>query len=444
MVTLGVLAAGILAAAAEPYSETAKPLNVVLIVADDLGWAELGCYGQQKIRTPNIDRIAAEGVKFTQFYSAFPVCAPSRCALMTGRHAGRCAIRNNADAGPEGQYPLPAEEVTLAEVLRERGYKTAAVGKWGLGAIDGAGAPHEQGFDLFFGYNNQRHAHNHYPSWLYRNTQKEAQPGNSDAAVGETYSHDQFEREALVFLEKAKDDPFFLYLPFASPHLALQVPEDSLAEYLGAWDDPPYKGGHGYQPHRAPRAAYAAMVTRLDRTVGRLMESLTALGVADRTLVLFTSDNGPSFRAGGGDSEFFQSTGGLRGLKGSVYEGGVRAPLIARLPGRLPAGRTIEFPAAMYDLLPTVCEAVGGETPEGIDGVSLWPALTGASTDPVHDELYWEFAGYGAQQALRWGDWKGVRQNLNKGKLHIELYNLRDDPSEKTDVSARHPTVVAE
>lgn len=437
-IALGISRAG---AGAKPRRD---PPNIVFIVADDLGYAELGCYGQKKIRTPHIDRMAAEGMRFTQFYAGAPVCAPSRAMLMTGKHAGHAAIRNNAEVQPEGQQPLPAAEVTVAELLKERGYATAATGKWGLGMVGTEGDPNRQGFDLFFGYNCQRHAHNHYPTYLRRNAEMLHLVGNDGSRTGRQYSHDLLEAEALRFIRDHRDRPFFLYVPFAIPHLALQAPEDALAEYRGQWDDPPYLGGKGYLPHPTPRAAYAAMVTRMDRSVGRILDLLKDQGLDENTLVMFSSDNGPTYdRLGGSDSEFFQSAGAFRGFKGSVYEGGLRVPLVARWPGRIKAASTSGHVAAHWDVLPTLTQAAGARTPQGLDGVSFLPTLRGQPRQRRHEHLYWEFSAYGGQQAVRYGDWKGVRAKMFEGNRRVELYNLATDPGEQRDVAAQHPQVVA-
>jgi arylsulfatase A len=427
----------------ESFAE--KP-NIVFIMADDLGVYELGCYGQKLIRTPSVDRMAAGGTKFTQFYAGSPVCAPSRCVLMTGKHPGHAAVRNNKATPPEGQHPLPAEEVTIAELLQAKGYATGAMGKWGLGMWDTTGSPLKQGFDHFFGYNCQSHAHTHYPTYLYRDGERFELPGN-DGVTGDTYSHDLFEQEALKFIDTYKDRPFFLYLPFTIPHVAIQVPEDSLAEYKGKLgSDPPYdgtiNGRKSYLPHPAPRAGYAAMVTRMDRTVGRVLDKLKELKLDEKTLVIFTSDNGPTHNVGGADSTFFQSAGHLRGFKGSLYEGGIRTPFVAYWPGTVPAGQECDVPLAFWDVLPTLAELAGADAPPGIDGISFVPALTGQGEQKRHDFLYWEFPAYGGQQVVIAGDWKAVRQNLAKGIIQTELYNLKNDPSESQDVAAEHPDIV--
>jgi len=436
----------LLAIASPAWARDGKP-NVVFILADDLGKAEVGAYGQEKIRTPSIDRVAAEGMRFNRFYSGSPVCAPSRCALMTGKHSGHGFVRDNREIQPEGQAPIPDSEVTLAEMFKSRGYATAAIGKWGLGFPGSEGEPLKQGFDHFFGYNCQRHAHNHYPTYLWNDREKVTLVGNTGGAMGETFSHDLFEAKALKYIGEHKDGPFFLFLPFIIPHLALQVPGDSLAEYADKLDDAvPYKGDKGYQPHPKPHAAYAAMVTRMDRTVGRILDLLKTTGIDDDTIVVFASDNGPTFDVGGADSAYFNSSGGLRGLKGSVYEGGIAVPFMVRWPGRIKAGTTSDFVGYFPDIAPTLLDlaGIGDALPPGLDGVSFAPTLLGKpDAQKTHDFLYWEFASYGGQQAVRMGPWKGVRQNLRQGKTGIELYNLDNDKAESRDVAADHPEVVA-
>jgi arylsulfatase A len=435
----------VLSGGASPIQAQETRPNIVLIVADDLGCFELGCYGQTRIKTPQIDQLAARGMKFTHFYAGSAVCAPSRCALLTGQHMGHATVRNNRQyrPGEEGQFPLRAEDVTLARLLKSQGYVTAGLGKWGLGNWDTTGSPLKHGFDYFFGYNCQRHAHSHYPPYVYRNGQRVELPGN-DGKTGRHYTQDLFEAEALAFLERNKDRPFFLYLPFIVPHVAIQVPEDSLQEYRGKLgDDPPYTGGKGYLPHPAPRAGYAAMVTRMDRSVGRIIAKLQELGLEKKTLVLFTSDNGPTHNVGGADSTFFQSAGPLRGWKGSLYEGGIRVPFIAYWPGVIPAGTVCHHRFYFPDILPTICDLAGIEVRHPIDGLSFWPTLSGRGKQKQHEFLYWEFPGYGGQQAIIVGDWKAVRQNLVRGTIKTELYHLGQDEGEKRDVAAQYPEVVA-
>ncbi len=437
---------GLVVPAAAGAAEEPRRPNIVFILADDLGYGELGCYGQKKIHTPCLDRMAAQGLRFTQAYAGSPVCAPSRCCLMTGKHGGHAWVRDNREVQPEGQTPLPAAEITLAELLHKQGFATAAIGKWGLGPPGTEGDPLHHGFDLFFGCNCQRHAHNHYPTYLWRNDRRIELAGNPGGATGKQYSHDLFEAEALKFIRDHKDHPFFLYVPFTVPHVAIQVPDDSLAEYKGKWDDPPYTGKKGYQPHPAPRAGYAAMVSRLDRSVGRILDLLREQGLEENTLVLFSSDNGPVHDgAGGADSAFFESAGPLRGLKGSVYEGGIRVPLLARWPGRIKPGTTSDLPCYFPDVLPTLMEVVGAASsvPPDTDGISFVPTLYGKpDRQRRHEFLYWEFHGYGGQQAVRMGDWKGLRRDLHKGQTKIALYNLHDDVGEQHDVAEGNPEVV--
>lgn len=430
------------ASAAEPPR---KP-NVIFILADDLGYAELGCYGQKKIRTPFIDRLASQGMRFTENYSGSPVCAPSRCCLMTGKHGGHAWVRNNQEIKPEGQTPLPELEVTVAKLFKKQGYMTGAIGKWGLGPPGSSGDPLRQGFDLFFGYNCQRHAHNHYPTYLWRNDKRIELAGNDGGKTGKQYSHDLFEAEALRFLRENKDRPFFLYVPFTIPHVAIQVPEDSLAEYKGKFDDAPYDGKKGYQPHPAPHAGYAAMISRMDRSVGRMMDLLKELGLEENTLVMFSSDNGPTRkRRCLSRPRRRASAGPLRGLKGSVYEGGIRVPLIARWTSKIKPGSVSDYVCYFPDMMPTFMDVIGAaaSVPRDIDGVSFAPTLLGQPDQQKKPAfLFWEFAGYGGQQAVRLGDWKGLRRNMQKGNTKIELYSLKDDVGEKQDVADKHPEVV--
>ncbi len=419
--------------------------NIVYIIADDLGYAEVGCYGQKKIKTPNIDKLAAQGMRFTQHYSGNPVCAPSRCVLMTGKHSGHAQVRANKQVGGQegwklgstigGQWPLEAGTVTVAKILKKAGYTTGAFGKWGLGRVGTTGDPNKQGFDHFYGYICQRQAHTYYPNHLWRDGKVEWLEANKDGKEG-AYSHDLIADEALKFVKANKDRPFFLYVPFTIPHVALQVPEDSLAEYRGKWPDPPYIGDKGYFPHPNPRACYAGMVTRMDGDVGRIMSLLKELNLEDNTIVMFTSDNGPTFN-GGSDSEFFESARPLRGLKGSVYEGGIRVPFIVRWPGKIKAGSTSEHICAFWDFLPTCCELIGVDAPGDIDGISILPTLLGRlGKQEKHKYLYWELRG---QQGVRMGRWKAVRLKPNQ---KIQLYDLDKDIGEQNDVAGANPDIV--
>ena len=426
-------------------SRPTRPPNIILIMADDLGAGELGCYGQSIIKTPNIDALASRGVRFVNAYSGAPVCAPSRCTLLTGLHTGHAAIRDNHELKPDGQMPLPSDAVTIASVLKPAGYATACIGKWGLGMPETTGDPARHGFDLFFGYYCQRHAHNHAPAFLFRNGSKVGLEGNpAKAARGDTpmahYAPDLMRDEALAFINANADRPFLLYYATTIPHLALQVPQDSLAPYIGAFEDPAYDGKKGYLAHNNPRAAYAAMVTRLDRDIGDILARIDALGLTGETLVVFTSDNGPTY-TGGADSTFFNSADGRRGLKGQLYDGGIRVPLIAAWPGHTAPGQTSTFACANWDLFPTLAEAAGVPI-EPRDGVSLLPHLASPTIAQDRPQLYWETPAGAAAQAVRIGSYKGVRTKIRSGASQIELYDLATDPGEKHDIAAQHLEVV--
>ena len=444
--------------AANVCPAASAPPNVILLLADDLGYNDLGCYGQEHIKTPNIDRIAKEGIQFTQFYSGQAVCAPARCVLLTGKHTGHAYVRNNGkpkgrawDAEKmlfPGQHPIPDETVTLAELLKQRGYATAAYGKWGLGYEGSSGDPLKQGFDDFGGFLCQVHAHNHYPRFLWKGGKQVMMPGNDRTLYGKEYSQDCFIEWGKEFIRANKGKPFFLYLPVAIPHLSIQVPEESLAQYKGVIPEQDYEHrNRRYLPHPFPRAGYAAMITHMDKGIGELMNLVEELGLDDNTLIIFTSDNGPARnRLGGSDSVFFESAGPFRGLKASLYEGGIRVPMVARWPGKIKPGLVSHHVSAFWDVLPTVCEVADARVPDGLDGISMVPVLTGKpEKQKEHEYLYWEFPAYGGQQAVRMGDWKGIRQNMFKakdGKFHTELFNLNKDIGETTDVSAEHPDIV--
>jgi len=442
----------------ESFAEGAAKPNIVLIMADDLGYGELGCYGQEIIQTPRIDELAREGLRFTDFHCGAPVCAPSRCVLMTGKHLGHAAIRNNRQItkqrfpdviekyGKEfpGNEPLPASEVTVAQLLKKQGYATGAIGKWGLGIFGTPGDPNRHGFDFFYGFPEQLQPHNHYPAYLWRNGRKEMLSGNDGrSATGETFAQDKFTEEAVKFLREHKDGPFFLYLPLTIPHLAIQVPESSLAQYKGKIPEEPYKHTTpGYVKHPTPRTAYAAMITHMDSAVGKVVDELKKLDLADNTLVLFTSDNGPPWeRLGGTDSDFFKSAGPLRGRKGSAYEGGIREPFIAYWPGKITKGRVSDYVGGFQDVLPTLCELAHSEAPAGIDGLSIAPTLFDRGEQQQHDYLYWEFSS-GAQQAVRAGRWKIYRSGVDVGDPPWELYDLSTDIGEAHNVAAEHPDMV--
>ncbi len=414
-----------------------KP-NIIYILVDDLGYGDLGCYGQQRIQTPNLDKMAAEGMRFTQHYAGSTVCAPSRCVLMTGLHTGHARVRGNA------RVPLLPEDVTLPELLKGAGYRTGLVGKWGIGENGTTGMPRKQGFDFFYGYLNQTHAHNYYTDFLWRNeTQvplknivkrpmKKKLGGVSTNKL--EYSHDLMAQEALDFIKREKRHPFFLYLALTIPHAnneardkGMEVP--SLAPYENE-DWPEAQKGH------------AAMITRMDRDIGRLFGQLKSLGLDDNTIVMFTSDNGPH-REGGNDPEFNKSSGPLRGIKRDFYEGGIRVPMMVRWPGKVAPGSETDHISAFWDVLPTCTEIVDVKAPKGLDGLSFLPALLGKK-QPAHKYLYWEFYEQHGKQGVRMGDWKGIRLNVSRDRnAPIELYNLKDDLGEKNNVAPEHPDIVA-
>lgn len=446
---LGLL--GTAACTQESRKETqARKPNIVFILTDDLGYGDLGCYGQQLIETPHIDRMAAEGKRFTQFYAGATVCAPSRSALMTGQHTGHTYIRGNKEVKPEGQEPLADSIVTMAEVLKEAGYATEAFGKWGLGFVGTEGDPLNQGFDAFYGYNCQRYAHRYYPPHLWDNDRKVVLEGNDMQQTG-VYAPDLIQEQALAFIEENQENPFFLFLPYTMPHAELIVPEDSIFNrYKGRFGETPYEGDPygpeatimGYTSQEYPRATFAAMVTRLDSYVGQVLHKLKEQGLDEHTLVLFASDNGPHLE-GGADPDFFNSNGGLRGYKRDLYEGGIRSPLIAWWPGKVAAGKESGEVWAMWDLLPTFAELAGAPAPGGTDGISFLPAILDEERQRQHDYLYWEFHEQGGRQAVRKGDWKAVRLNVKKNPDGpLELYNLAGDPAESRDIAKEHPEII--
>lgn len=450
-VTLATLSSTGCAALAERtgFGGSKKKPNIIFIMADDLGYAELGCYGQQKIKTPHVDRLASEGMRFTQYYTGSAVCAPARCNLMTGKHGGHAYIRNNGEVGGwgtfRGQTPLAAEEVTVAEVLKEQGYATGVFGKWGLGAVDSTGDPLNQGFDRFFGYNCQRHAHNLYPEFLISDREKVMLEGNTRGLTGEQYAPQVISDQMLDFVRQNKDEPFFVYYATVLPHLALQVPEEDLAQYRGQWPETPYNG-KSYLPHPTPKACYAAMISFLDRQVGRLMELLEAEGLDDNTVVFFTSDNGTTHLKAQVDYEFFDSVGPLRGLKGQLYEGGIRMPMIARWPGKIAPGTVTDHRSAHYDVLATLGDLTGAKVPSDTDGVSFLPTLLSQpGKQAEHEYLFWDFKGYGGQIAVRMGRWKGIKRGLVKNPdAPLELYDLDSDIGEQHNVAKKHPDIAAQ
>jgi arylsulfatase A-like enzyme len=429
----------LLVAAAHAAVQTPPPRpNIVLIQADDLGYGDLSAYGQAQFKTPSLDALAAGGIRFTQYYAGSTVCAPSRTALMTGLHTGHAWIRGN------GEFPLREEDRTIAMALREAGYRTAVIGKWGLGKPGTGGDPNRKGFDYAFGFLDHRHAHRQFTDHLYKNGEMYHTDLEHD------YVNDLFTREALGFIEAREARPFFLYLNYTVPHAELRVPEDSLAPMRGKFAETPFVNktadakptgaddiSLGYRSQDTPKAAFAAMIVRMDRDIGTIAARLRGLGLERNTLLMFVSDNGPH-QEGGGAPAFFKSSGGLRGIKRDLYEGGIRVPFIASWPGTIPAGRVSDHAWAHWDMFPTLTEIAGAAAPSGLDGLSMARALRGQA-QPTHDGFYWEFHERGFQQAARMDRWKGVR--LAKD-APLELYDLQTDPHETTNVAAAHPDVV--
>jgi arylsulfatase len=482
---LAVLVSAACTGGGETSSEPPPPPNLVYILADDLGYGELGVYGQELIETPHIDALAREGMIFTQHYSGSPVCAPSRGVIQTGLHTGHAWIRGNdempgrgdvwdfaamaEDPNLEGQRPIPAGTRTVGRLLQQAGYRTGFVGKWGLGGPRTEGIPNEQGYDFFFGYNCQRQAHTYYPVHLWRNREKveldnEMVPPHTPLEEGadprdpasyarytlKEYAPDLLLDEALRFFERNRDRPFFLQFASPIPHLPLQAPRRWVEHYQEKLGPEEPSTSDEYFPNRTPRATYAAMISTLDEQVGRLVAKLDELGLRDRTVVMFTSDNGPvwtSLSWGGADSVFFDSARPFRSDrgrgKGSVYEGGIRVPMIAAWPGHVAPGTTTDHLSAFWDVLPTLCELAGAPVPDDVDGLSFAPTLLGrGDAQEEHDSLYWEFPSYGGQQAVRLGRWKGIRRDMFEGNLTVELYDLETD-LEENDVADEHPDVVA-
>ena len=430
--------------------QPAKP-NIVYILADDLGYGDLSVYGQTHFQTPNIDKMASEGMLFTQHYAGTSVCAPSRCSLMSGKHTGHTAIRGNKGWEPEGQWPIPDSTFTIAEMLKQAGYVTGAFGKWGLGFIDTDGDPNKQGIDEFYGFNCQSLAHNYFPGHLWDNHEKVILEGNTGDKF-EQYAPELIHQRALQFIEKNKDKPFFLYYPTTIPHAELLLPEANLAEFRGKFlpeksfkgaepGDPKFRQGP-YGTQAESHAAFAAMVTLLDKQVGEVLAKLKELGLEKNTVVMFTSDNGPHLE-GGADPDYFDSNGPLKGYKRDLYEGGMREPMIAWWPGKIEAGTKSDHVSAFWDVMPTVAELVGIEVPLNIDGISFLPTLLNKEGQKEHDYMYWEFHEKGGRQALRKGDWKLVRYNVfNPEQTTTELYDLSKDIGEENNLADQHPEQV--
>ena len=429
-----------------------KP-NVIYLLVDDLGYGDLSSYGQQKFSTPNIDRIGAEGMTFSDHYAGSTVCAPSRAALMTGKHTGHGLVRGNYETGKHGfggELPLRVQDISLGEVMKSAGYKTGLIGKWGMGMNGTTGEPSKKGFDYSYGFLNQAHAHHYYPEFLYENGKKVMIPENQKGARG-LYISDRFADKGLNFIKENKDNPFFLYWAFVTPHAELLVPEDSLNKFKGKWPETPYvrgkQGGDGtdnpfgvYASQENPRAAFAAMITRLDDKVGELFNTLKELGIDANTVIMFSSDNGPH-KEGGADPDFFNSNGELNGYKRDLTEGGIRVPFMVRWPGKVKAASTSSHVSAFWDVMPTLAQIAQTDSPKNLDGLSFLPTLLGKK-QPVHKHLYWEFheRGY-TEQAIRMGQWKAIRHGVNSP---IKLFNLHKDLSETQDVSAQNPVMVTQ
>jgi arylsulfatase A-like enzyme len=434
--------------------KTEPKANIIYILADDLGYGDLSCYGQTHFQTPNIDKLASEGMLFTQHYSGATVCAPSRSALMTGKHTGHTYIRGNLEIMPEGQHPLEAKAITMAEALQEAGYVTGAFGKWGLGYPGSEGDPNNQGFDEFYGYNCQRIGHHYYPYHMWHNQEKVMLEGNAGEQTNE-YGPEDIHKYAIKFLEDNKDKPFFMYYPSVIPHAELYAPEEYMEKYRGKFEpelnyvgvdygDEEYRNGpYGSQPES--HAAFAGMVDYLDMQVGEIVAKLKELGIYDNTIIIFTSDNGPH-EEGGADPDFFNSNGPLKGYKRDLYEGGIRVPMITVWNGKIEAGSKTDHASAFWDVFPTLADITGAKTPEDIDGVSFLPTLLGnKEKQKEHEHLYWEFHEKGGRKALRKGDWKLVQYDvLDPKKTRTELYNIASDIGEENNLAAEHPEMVKE
>ena len=428
---------------------TSKQPNIIFILADDLGYGDLGCYGQQKIATPNIDKMANGGMKFTQFYAGCAVCAPSRCALMTGFHTGHGSIRGNKEMKPEGQFPMSASSTTFVQLLQKQGYHTAAFGKWGMGFIGTDGNPNRKGFDLFYGFNCQNLAHNYYPDHLWENETKINFPGNVNGQSD--YSADIIHQQALKFIDKQQiGQPFFAYLPYTLPHGNLTVPHDTLYDYYATlFNDKPLDSNgkkakivsnKPFEPY--PHAAYATMVSRLDKYVGEVLALLKTKGLDKNTLVIFSSDNGPH-REDGNEPSYFNSNGNLRGIKRDLYEGGIREPFIVYWKGTVKPNTVNTSVAAIWDLFPTLLSVAKVENIPKTDGVSILPTILNPSVGIQHPYLYWELHENGGKQAIRMGNWKAVKLKVSVlAKSEMELYDLSIDPAETINVAAKYPFLV--
>ena len=444
---VGTAAAATLVSCGAAKAPESRP-NVIYIMADDLGYADITPYGQQLIETPNIERLAAQGMLLTQCYAGCTVSAPSRASLMTGLHTGHTYVRGNYEIDPEGQCPMPAGTYTLGTLFSNAGYVTGAFGKWGLGYPGSESVPSKVGFDRFYGYNCQRMAHTYYPDHLWDDDRRVDFPENADPGR-QTYSQDIIHAEALDFIHENAEAgrPFFAYLAYTLPHAELCLPHDEVYQhYVEKFKDAPAdakpwmtNGDYGTSEH--PMASFAAMVSRLDRYVGEVMALMEKEGIADNTLIVFTSDNGPH-REGGANPDFFHSYGPLRGCKRDMYEGGIRVPFIVSYPGHIAEGTKSDQIMAFWDIMPTFAELIGSSDEITTDGISMLPAWTGGKQEQ-HPYLYWEFHELGGRQAVRMGDWKGIRLNVGNDRTSFELYNLADDIHEERNVAAENPDITA-
>lgn len=432
----------------ETYAQQKQP-NIVLIMADDLGIGDLGCYGQNKINTPRIDELARKGARFTNFYAGTSVCAPSRSALMTGQHTGHTFIRGNKEIEPEGQQPLADSVITMAMALQQAGYITGAFGKWGLGMVGTSGDPNKKGFNEFYGYNCQRQSHRYYPTHLWHNSQRIELKGN-DLTGKVHYAPELIQEKTLAFLEENKNRPFFLFVPTVLPHAELAGPDDVFYEkHKNTFPETPHKGNDygpnatiaGYASVEKPRATYAAMVSRMDHYVGQIVDKLRELDLLDNTIIMFTSDNG-AHREGGADPLFFNSTAGLRGYKRDLYEGGIRTPFIVSWPSKIKANKTINHTAAFWDIMPTIVDLSGNTMDSYTDGVSFWPTLKGNSKQKKHEYLYWEFHEDGGRQAILVNNWKLIKLKAKSKQPVFELYNIKKDPKEIQNLADRYTEIV--
>ena len=426
-------------AAAGARSEATSQPNIIYILLDDAGYGDLSCYGQTKFLTPNIDRLASEGMKFTNHYSGSTVCAPTRSVIMSGLHTGHTPSRGNREIKPVGQFPIPATTFTIAEALKKAGYATGAFGKWGLGNPGSEGDPIHQGFDRFFGYNCQRNAHTYYPTWLFDDLRK-------IELDGKTYAHDLIMDKAVEWIDRQHENPFFCFLPVTIPHAAMHVPEKYAApfrEKFPEFENKVGRYGNNKPFAKNPAAQFAGMMTALDVGIGRVLKSLKKHQIDQNTIVLLSSDNGPH-KEGGHMPNYFNSNGGLRGFKRDLYEGGIRCPLLVRWPGKVEAGSTSNHISAHWDLFPTFCELAGTNPPEGLDGISFLPTLLGKEQEK-HEHLYWEFYEGGGKRAVRIGKWKAVQNQVNrKGKdAPIEIYDLKSDRAETSDLAAQNSELIA-